>query len=437
MTRIYFLMAGICMAAVLPVEARKILVGPTRTYTSPCEAESAVQPGDTVEIDAGVYPDQACTWDVSNTVIRGVSEFAHLQAPAVIPNQKAILVISGDNTVVENIEFSDASVPDQNGAGIRQEGENLTIRHCYFHDCEDGILGGGGGQSRVLIEYSEFADCGYGDGYSHNMYISNVAEFTLRFCYTHSASEGHTIKSRAQVNYILYNRIASENSTTSYEVNLPNAGTSFIIGNLIQQGSNSHNSAIIDYGSEGLDGHDDALHVVNNTVVNDRGSGTFISISNTSNPAKVYNNLFVGSGSLYGGQVDTAGNIATDAPAFADRENYDYRLTEASPGIDQGTDPGSVDGFSLIPEFQYVHNSLGESRTLSGSALDVGAYEFADPSAIQLPASGLLRSMPTTSLGQNPDYDLRGRMIKKNGKNNYGRHSGLWLLGPVISIRHD
>ncbi len=60
--------------------------------------------------------------------------------------------------VVENIEFSGATVPDQNGAGIRQQGDNLTVRHCYFHGNEDGILGGGGVASEVLIEYSEYQE---------------------------------------------------------------------------------------------------------------------------------------------------------------------------------------------------------------------------------------------------------------------------------------
>ena len=243
---------------------------------------------------------------------------------------------------MENIEFSDAKVTDQNGAGIRQEGRNVTIRHCYFHDNEDGILGGSG---NVLIEYSEFFHNGFGDGYTHNMYISACDTFTLRFSFTHASNEGHTVKSRAFCNYILYNRIASEDDSTSYEINLPNAGTSFIIGNVIEQGPKSNNSAILDYGSEGLAGHDTALYVVNNTFVNDRHSGTFISISSTSNQPKVYNNLFVGGGNVCTRQMDSAANIVTNAPAFVDSAHYDYHLTAASPGINKGANPGTVGRF--------------------------------------------------------------------------------------------
>lgn len=43
---------------------------------------------------------------------------------------------------MEWIEFSGATVPDKNGAGIRQEGVPLTVRHCRFHDNENCILAG-------------------------------------------------------------------------------------------------------------------------------------------------------------------------------------------------------------------------------------------------------------------------------------------------------
>ena len=45
---------------------------------------------------------------------------------------KAIWVIKGTRVVVEGIEFTGASVPDLNGAGIRHEGGKLTVRNCVF-----------------------------------------------------------------------------------------------------------------------------------------------------------------------------------------------------------------------------------------------------------------------------------------------------------------
>ena len=62
------------------------------------------------------------------------------------------------NIVIDNIELSGCRVLDKNGAGIRQEGSNLTIRNCYFHDNENGILSGKNPASEILIEKAEFAN---------------------------------------------------------------------------------------------------------------------------------------------------------------------------------------------------------------------------------------------------------------------------------------
>lgn len=107
-------------------------------------------------------------------------------------------MIQGANTTVENIEFSGCRVPDKNGAGIRQEGPGLTVRHCSFHDNENGMLAGANPDSVILVEYSEFNHNGAGDGQSHNIYIGKVKSFTLQYCWSHRASVGHLVKSRAE-----------------------------------------------------------------------------------------------------------------------------------------------------------------------------------------------------------------------------------------------
>lgn len=124
--------------------------------------------------------------------IRGVRGRPHLKANGAHAQGKGIWVIQGRNTTVENIVFSGARVPDQNGAGIRQDGVGLTVRNCYFHDNQNGILGGGG-DGDVVIEYSEFAANGHGDGQSHNIYIRRVKSFTLRGSYLHHARVGHNV----------------------------------------------------------------------------------------------------------------------------------------------------------------------------------------------------------------------------------------------------
>ncbi|HNM25713.1 MAG TPA: hypothetical protein PKL15_09795, partial [Saprospiraceae bacterium] len=158
-------------------------VGATRNYVSPNALYLAniVQNGDTIDIDAEDFVGVAALarWSAHNLLIRGVGGRPHLIANGQALQGKAIWIVSGDNNTIENIEFSGASVPDHNGAGIRQEGIGVALRHCYFHDNETGILTNNPGTGDILIEYCEFNANSYGDGYSHNLYIGHVNSLTF------------------------------------------------------------------------------------------------------------------------------------------------------------------------------------------------------------------------------------------------------------------
>lgn len=362
-------------------------VGPDKPFKNPSEAAEVAQDGDIIEIDAGTYTGDVAVWNQNNLVIRGVGGLAHLEANGMNARGKGIWVVKGNSTTIENIEFSGATVPDQNGAGIRQEGSGLTVRGCYFHDNENGILGGGGSESVVLIENSEFANNGFGDGFSHNIYIdSKISRFTLQFSYIHHAKIGHNVKSRAQENYILYNRIMDENDgTSSFAIELPNGGTSYVIGNLIQQGPNTDNSTIVSYGAEGLSNPTKDLYVVNNTIVNDRHAGKFVFVNSGATPARLINNLFIGPGTLVDGPNEQTTNLLTIDPGVVDLSSFDYRLSVTSPAIDAGSDPGSANGFELTPLKHYLHPNASEARELTGQ-IEIGAYEFAGgPTSVSSP----------------------------------------------------
>ncbi len=364
--------------------AAVLSVGPGQTYSTVQAAVNAASNGDTIEIHSGTYVgSQGNAWiGKSSLTLRGVGETRPiLDAGGTSTGSKAIWVISGSNTTVESIEFRNCTVPDQNGAGIRQEGTNLTVRYCYFHDNEDGILGGGNTTSNVLIEYSEFYNNGYGDGQSHNMYISNVGSFTLRHSWSHHAVVGHEVKTRARVNYIEYNRITNEMGNASYEINIPNGGTSYIIGNMVQQGPYSQNSGIISYAEEGASNPDQHLYVINNTIVNNRGTGTFVRNASATG-CLLQNNIFQGNGTILNGSGTQVTNWVTSNAQLFDPTNYDYHLTASSTGaIDAGSDPGLGLGYSLTPVYEYLHPADRQSRP-ADATLDIGAYEY----AVALPA---------------------------------------------------
>ncbi len=360
--------------------ARVLKVGAGQSYATPSAAADVARDGDVIEIDAGQYLDDIVVWRQDNLTLRGVGGKAHLRATQTIlytpgndrENGKSIWVIAGNNVLVENIEFSGAAVEDQNGAGIRHDGNGLTICSCYFHDNENGILGGGGD---VLIEYSEFAFNGYGDGYTHNMYIDGADRFTLRYSYSHHARIGHNVKSRAPENHILYNRIMDErDGTASYAVDLPNCGVSYLVGNLIQHGPDADNSTVVSYGAEGCLNPRQELYVVNNTLVSDLDSGTFLYVQ-SGTTARIMNNIFAGDSEVLIGPGTLTTNLVSNAPGLVDMTNFDYRLTAASPARDAGSSAGAVNGVDLTPVYHYVHRSSRESRPVSGT-IDIGAYEY-------------------------------------------------------------
>ena len=362
-----------------PNQPTTIRVGPGQKIRLPSEAARIAFHGDTVEIEAGVYAGDVAVWTQNDLTLRGVGGKAHLKAEGKSAEGKAIWVIRGHRAVVENIEFSECRVSDRNGAGIRLEGAGLTVRHSFFHDNENGILTGANRDSDVVVEWSEFARNGHGDGQSHNLYIGGVRSFTLRGSYVHRARIGHNVKSRAATNYILYNRILDgPDGTASYTVEFPAGGDAYVLGNLLHQGPQTDNSVIVSYGAEmpsGAQGGD--LYLVNNTLVNDRPQGGVFLQRRPSGKTVLINNIFAGPGEIQA-QVETnKGNLVTSTPdaGFVDAAKLDYHLRGGSPAIGKGIDPGNAGALKLRPDFEYLHPANAKPRRAAG-ALDAGAFEY-------------------------------------------------------------
>lgn len=387
-------------------------VGPGQTYTAPSQVAPLVNDGDTVNIEVGTYPSDVTNWTADDLLLRGVGGMAHLESNGNAWGGKGIWVIQGDRNTVEYMEFSECSVPDNIGAGIRFEGKHLTVRHCYFHYNENGILAGtqAAVPSNIIIENCEFAHNGFGDGFSHNLYINYTDTLVFRYNYSHHTNVGHEIKSRARVNFIEYNRFSNEdNGTASREIDLPDGGQAYVIGNVLHQGLQGSNSNMIGFAHEGLTNPGlNVLYAINNTMVNTRSVGSFFSFGPGSITFKAYNNILAGSGQFVaGGSLpavhDTLANKQDEIFAafnFVSPNSYDYHIQPGSIAQSGGIPAGnSLSGYPLVAWDEYVH-PVSSIERCQHALLDVGAFEICTLGLFEQGDQGSLALWP------NPTADL-------------------------------
>src|SRR5438874_650278 len=107
-TLLFSLIAAVCNATTWHV-------GATQFYTAPSQVSTLALDGDTVEIDNGTYESDVAKWTANNLLLKGVGGFAHMKSNGANYGGKAIWVISGNNTIVDSIEFSLCTCADNNG----------------------------------------------------------------------------------------------------------------------------------------------------------------------------------------------------------------------------------------------------------------------------------------------------------------------------------
>ena len=292
--------------------AEKLHVGPQRSLKTPSAAAVRAKAGSIIEIDAGVYENDYSTWSQDSLTIRGRGGMVHMKSKGLIPNGKAIWIIRGGNTTIENVEFSGAKVEDKNGAGIRHERGHLRLRNTFFHDNEFSILTGSELGSTLYVESSRIWNQKRDDRYSHGIYVGALERFTIRDSHIMGTDQGHQIKSRALENHIAFNRIEdSLQANSSRLIDLPNCGLSYVVGNTMFKSGMTENISAIGYGAEGCGDRSDRqrqLYVVKNKFVNEASRGILVN-NHVAAGVRVTNNWLIGRGVFLKGSGKESDNI--------------------------------------------------------------------------------------------------------------------------------
>lgn len=291
-----------------------LIVGTGQQYATLTAAVAASQNGDTIEVEAGTYTNDFPQTITDNITIEGIGGMATFVATEAPPNLKAILVTQA-NVTIDNLAFTGVAIPSadgNNGAGIRYQGGNLVLNDDYFYNNQEGLLAAASPTGTITINNSEFADNGAGDGFTHNLYVGQIATLTINDSLFTGAVVGHEIKSRADTTIIENSRIIDgATGTASYSIDLPNGGNAIIENNVIEQGPLSQNPAIIHFGGDSPLYAGSSLTIENNTIVNDlNASDASLLLNQTSIPVAITGNAIYGltSSQIASGPSTQSGN---------------------------------------------------------------------------------------------------------------------------------
>ena len=269
-------------------------VGPSHRLKLPSQAAAVASSGDIVRIDAGEYSDCA-VWRTNRLTIEATGEGAVLADKSCAG--KGIFVIDGNDITVRNITFIRAAVPDQNGAGIRAEGRNLTVEHSKFIDNENGILANPVPGSTIRILDSEFR----GNGKcvptcAHGIYVNAVDRLDIEHSRFFDQHVGHHIKSRARSTVLIDNEITDgANGNSSYLVDIPNGGDLLMQGNRLGKGKLAENTGTaVPIGEEGVRNPTHELTIRDNEFTSELPGTTVFVRNRTDTPATLSGNHLQG-----------------------------------------------------------------------------------------------------------------------------------------------
>jgi len=316
--------------------------------------------------------------------------------------------------------------------------ENLTIRHCKIHHNSQGIFtntnGDEGQISRdLLIEYNEiWANGNVGDDHHHNIY-SQAAGTIIQYNKIGSLIPGclgSSLKDRSSGTVIRYNQIETSSRTIDLVeceegcnvlTQEPDYDNVYIYGNLLINDitQDPAASSMIHFGFDNQSTHAKRgnLNFYNNTVyiVGNQNNYWYVNLfdipddndsTTQEGTAVMYNNIIHKNGTTElrlmrdGGAINfhtnnwlqndyvelgyqasanviyTTNPILGTNPEFIDTVTKDFELIDTSQCIDVGTSMVGIVPTEHLPTMEYKNPASGIARVMTGSAFDIGAFEY-------------------------------------------------------------
>lgn len=288
------LAAALLVACAGPALPRVLAVGPGRALTAPSQAAARARDGDRIVIDPGTYRDCA-VWRANRLTIEAAGPGVVITGP--VCQGKALFVTDGAGITIVGLSFEHARDADRNGAGIRVEGPDLTVRDSAFIDNEDGILTAASPHSTLSIIASRFIDNGVcAPACAHGIYAGQLALLRVERSVFRHQHVGHHIKSRAARTEIVDTTIEDGvDGNSSYLIDVPNGGDVLIERNRLQKGPRSDNpQTAIALGAEGTRHPTRQILVRDNQFRSDLPNRTVFVRNQTPTPAELVGNRLTG-----------------------------------------------------------------------------------------------------------------------------------------------
>jgi hypothetical protein len=308
---------------------------------------------------------------------------------------------------LEGVEICNASM-----RGVFNVECGLVLRHCYIHDCGNGLMGGmhncrDATPGYLIAEYNEFARNGSGI-YAHQLYVEEYWTI-FRANYIHDNTGGSCYKDRSRYSLVAYNYIEQGEGAT-YAIEFCGCGasaapgytqTAVMIGNVVTKRGGGNRWLFLanirkEGGAEGKL-NIGRLHLVNNTFYSEDHSGPMLA-DDEGSIISAHNNIF--HSATCGKIVDQVDLAAGPGKFLPSRNNWvrtgiavpeqfaatvfgddpgclkvawqggDFHLAAGSPCIDAGDV-----ALTPLPMLEYLH-PLSYTFRLSDQAVDIGAFEY-------------------------------------------------------------